>query len=718
MNLNRALDVALPEIPARTMAQRFPRLDPNSTFKKHLEDNVIMVRLYVPSTGLMYSFPEQNWNLIRLFDGKRTYAEIAAVYSAENGTQYGADAVREFAGELESADFWYKTAQEKNILLMQQNREDRQKKLKVKGRYSDLSMILFPAFNPDKFLTKLYGWTSWIYTTWFTLITLCFFAFALGITVVHWPEIGRDTIQFYNFTSKSWGDIAILYVLGMFVVAAHEYAHAHACKHYGGRVPAMGFALIYLTPAFFTDTTEGAVKGTRYQRLVISLAGIWIELIICAIATPIWWNTPPDTVIHDGAYFLMLLTGITSLLVNWNPLIKLDGYHMLCEILGIVDLKENSTAYVSAWVKHHVWRLPIEVPYVPKSRRFGFAVYALLSGAYSYTVLYFVARFVGNVFRNFDPLWSFIPELGTALLIFRSRIRLLVNFMKFVYLDKKDRILAWFTPQRRLATATLAVILLFVPVFRDSVQGRFVLEPGREAVVRAEVPGMVDAVYAEEGQHVSAGAPLLQLRNLPLQSQVSLADADYALATKRATAAVLDYGDMGATAVDRDRAGTERGELAKVAANLEVVSPISGTVLTPRLADRLGSYSKEGSQLVEVADLSRMRARIYVSEYDLYKCQVGAAARIEIDGLLTIQDAQAQGITQASRELDPSLSGGNKLQGLNPPNFYLVDLVLNNPDGRMKPGMTGLARIYSHGRRSILGLCWEGISHFAGRKLW
>ncbi len=113
-----------------------------------------------------------------------------------------------------------------------------------------------------------------------------------------------------------------------------------------------------------------------------------------------------------------------------------------------------------------------------------------------------------------------------------------------------------------------------------------------------------------------------------------------------------------------------------------------------------------------------MRARIYVSEYDLYKCQVGAAARVQIDGMLKIQDAQAQDITQASRELDPSLSGDNKLKGLNPPNFYLVDLVLNNPDGRMKPGLTGLARLYGHRRRSIAGLCWEAIAHFAGRKLW
>jgi putative peptide zinc metalloprotease protein len=717
MNLNQALNVALPEIPARTLAQRYPRMDPSYTFKKHLENNVMMVRLYIPSTGLMYSFPEQNWNLIKLFDGKRTYEDIAAEYSAENGTAYGADAVREFAGELEASDFWYKTTQEKNILLMQQSSEDRQKKLRVKSRYADLSMILFPAFNPDKFLTKLYGWTSWIYTTWFTLITLCFFGFALGITIAHWPEIGRDTVQFYNFTDKTWGDIGVLYVLGMFVVAAHEYAHAHACKHYGGRVPAMGFALIFLTPAFYTDTTEGAVKGSRYQRLVISLAGIWVELMICAIATPIWWSSPPNTTIHDGAYFLMLLTGITSLLVNWNPLIKLDGYHMLCEVLGIADLKEASTTYVSSWVKHHVWRLPVEVPYVPKRRRIGFVVYALLSGAYSYTVLFVVASFVGNVFRNFDPQWSFIPEIGAAWLIFRSRIRLLVNFMKFVYLDKKDRVHEWFTPQRRILIAAAALILLFVPSVRDSVSGRFVLEPQREARVRAAVPGMIDAVYAAEGEHVTAGAPLLELRNLPLEAKVSRTDAEYATATKRATAAILRFRDEGTTSADRDRLGAERTELLNAAANLNLTSPISGTVLTPRLQDQLGSYVKPGTELLEIADLSHMRARIFVSEYDLDKCRVGSPARVQIDGMFRIRDAQAEAITESSSEMDSSLGGASKLKGLNPPNFYLVDLLLDNSDGRMMPGMRGLARIYGR-RRSIAALSWEVISHFFGRKLW
>ena len=228
---------------------------------------------------------------------------------------------------------------------------------------------------------------------------------------------------------------------------------------------------------------------------------------------------------------------------------------------------------------------------------------------------------------------------------------------------------------------------------------------------------MVDAVYAEEGQHVAAGAPLLELRNLPLQARVSRADADYATATKRATAAILRFRGVGATAADRDRLGAERTELLNTIANLKLSSPISGTVLTPRLPDQLGSYIKEGTELVEVADLTQMRARIYISEYDLYKCRAGSPARVQIDGMLKIRDAQAQSITEASWEIDSSLTAANKLKGLNPPSFYLVDLLLDNSDGRLKPGMRGQARIYGR-RRSIAALTSEGVAHFVGRKLW
>jgi putative peptide zinc metalloprotease protein len=717
MNLTRVLNNALPEIPARTLAEHYPRLDPGVTFREHIEDGESVFRVYVPHAGGMIKFPPLNWHLAKLFDGKRSYEEIAEMYSEQTGALYDEEQIRDFAADLERVHFWYKTPQEKNILLMQQTSEERRRSLQVRSRWADLSIVSFPAFNPDRFLTWFYGKTQFVYTWWFTLLTLFAFGITFGIFAAHWSEVWRDTLEFYNFSKKTGSDILLLYAVSMIVVAFHETGHAYACKHYGARVPSMGFALVYLMPAFYTDTTEGVVMASRSQRFVIALAGIWAELILCAIATPIWWGTAPDTPIHDAAYYMMMQTGIMSLVLNWNPLIKLDGYHMLCEGLGINDLKENSTVYVSAWVKRHIWKLPAEIPYVPKPRRLGYAIYALLSGAYSYMVLFVVARFAGNVVRNFSAEWGFIPEIAVAVLIFRSRIRLLVNFMKFVYLDKRDRILAWFTPRHSMGAAALAGVVLVLPLWHESVTGRYLLEPVNMAIVRARVPGTITQIFVKEGQNVAIGAPLGTLRNLPLESEADLVSSRFSMASERARAASVQYKDLGVALKESEELGTQARQLTQRNNALRFNSPISGTILSSRLQDRVGGYLPEGQELLEIADLSSLRARIYISEFELNKIRSGARAKLQVQGLTRMWDAETLSIAAMPTEMDPRLQAQTALKGMNPPHYYLVDLVVKNRDGFLRPGMSGVARVYGK-RRSSAGLLWESISDFFGRKFW
>lgn len=718
MNITRALNAALPEIPARTLALRCPRIDPDLVAREHLEDGQPVVRVYVPSAESMFKFPRQNWALIQLFDGRNDYDEIAALFSQQSGHRYSTPEIREFAEELDAMEFWYRTAQEKNIALMQKSAEERRNLQKKKSRYGDLSLMLFPAINPDKFITWIYRYTRFFYTGWFTLLTLCAFGFTAGITITHWSEIGRDTLEFYNFADKTWLNVAQFYLLAVFVLGLHEMGHGHACKHYGGRVPAMGFALIYLAPAFYTDTTEGDVKGTRYQRMVISLAGVWIELIVCSIVTPIWWGTPPDTAVHDAAYILMLITGISAALVNWNPLIKLDGYYILTEILGITDLKEDSTAFVSGWVKHHIWRLPIEVPYVAKRRRVGYAVYALLSGLYSYTVLYVVARFVGNVFRNFNPEWSFIPEIATAGLIFRGRLRTLWNFMRFVYLDKKDRIAAWLAGRQALAIAAIALIVAVLPLRHESSTGYLILEAANRSVIRSAVPGIVTDVYASEGQWVPAGGVVMRLRNQILDSRLAHARADYAVVQRRAVLANLQNSpEFGAANAERDRLGQQTQQLALETAQLDLRSPISGLVLTPQLRDRVGSYLTAGAEVAEIADPRILRARVYVSEHDLSRFHIGSEVRLLVNGSAKKSDASVAAIEPSSSEIPAGLIDLSQYKGLHPPNFYVVEVNVANTDGRLKPGMVGVAKVYGE-RRSLAGGGWQAIRNFFGRRAW
>jgi hypothetical protein len=85
--------------------------------------------------------------------------------------------------------------------------------------------------------------------------------------------------------------------------------------------------------------------------------------------------------------------------------------------------------------------------------------------------------------------------------------------------------------------------------------------------------------------------------------------------------------------------------------------------------------------------------------------------------MFKILNATTQSITQVSSEIDPSLVEETKLKGLLPPNYYVVDLKLDNADGSLKPGMRGQARTYGR-RRSLAAFFWEGISHFFARKLW
>jgi putative peptide zinc metalloprotease protein len=585
------------------------------------------------------------------------------------------------------------------------------------SKFGDLSEVTFPAINPDKFVTWLYNRARFIYTWWFTLLTCIAFGITAAITITHWSEIGRDTLEFFTFSDKTWGDLGVFYLLVVLTITWHELAHAHACKHCGARVPAMGLALVYLTPAIYTDTTEGFVLGTRFQCFVIAMAGAYSELLICAVATPVWWGTAPGTRLHNVAYLLLLMTGIAGVLLNWNPLVKLDGYFMLCEVVGIADLKEISTAYVSAWVKRHIWGLPVEVPYVPKSRRLGFVVYALLSGVYSYTVLYVLARFVGNIFRNFNPEWSFIPELGTAFLIFRSRLRSLGNFMKFVYLDKKDRIHAMFGNWYGSAVVVLVLLLLLVPMWHETVAGRFILEPVTQAVVRAIVPGEITDVYVREGMEVQAGMPLLLLRNIALQSKIAESKTDFSLASMQASSASLHYSNLGAAIAQRNSLLRQTQELESQASYLELTSPISGVFLTPRLDDRVGSYVRAGTELAEVADLRRMRARIYISEHDMGKIGVRAAARLQVTGLPRTWDSHILSIAPVSSEIAPALSEKSKYTGLNPTNFFAVEIMVSNPELILKSGMVGTARIYGR-RRSLAGLVWEEVIGFVGRKAW
>ena len=74
------------------------------------------------------------------------------------------------------------------------------------------------------------------------------------------------------------------------------------------------------------------------------------------LATFLWVGTPADLLLHDIAYRVMLFSGVTGLVFNYNPLIKLDGYYVLMSWLDMPDLRERSYRYMGDLVRRHLLR--------------------------------------------------------------------------------------------------------------------------------------------------------------------------------------------------------------------------------------------------------------------------------------------------------------------------------------------------------------------------
>jgi len=713
MNLAEVLNVALPDLPARR-AKGYPRLHPKLVIREHIEDGIPTMVGVVSGGVYVYRFSPEQWSLVQLFDGQRSYKDVRELFEKQTGVAVEEAQVVELAGSLDELDFWYKTPLEKTITATEKLAEQRQRRTRKKTL--DLGQMVIASWDPDVHIGKLYDAVKFVYSRWFVCSVLGIFAVMAAIFISGWSEIWHDTVNYYTFTDKSAADLAEFWFLFCGLGFFHESAHAVTCKHFGGQVHNMGFMLIYLSPAFFADISEVYVYGTKWPRVAAIVAGIWVELMFCAVATIVWWGTPAGSPVHDFTYKVMLITGVAVVLMNLNPLIKLDGYYLLGELLGIPTVKENSTEYLTTWIKRNVFRMPVEVPYFSARRRGLFAIYGLLSGMYSYLLLFAIVRFSYNVFGRISPQWAFVPAGSLALMVFRGRLRSLARFMRDFYLDKAEVIRRRLGGRIGLGAAALAVLAIFAPLWPESVTGRFLLEPHRLAVIRAPVAGRVTQVLGGEGMIVAAGAPLLRLENPRLQLEASKAQADLSAADADLRRAQSSYTGLGAARAERTADVEQSHSLEAQVAALLISSPIAGILVTPKLENLTGSFVTEGTTIAEVDDLEVLVARIFVPEFQIQKVFPEAACSLKLESLFWPIRSKVGSIAPASSEIAQGLIPQEKYKGSAPPRYYVVTALVKNP-GELRPGMSGGAKIRV-GRRSIGGFVSQTVREFVQRKLW
>lgn len=146
-----------------------------------------------------------------------------------------------------------------------------------------------------------------------------------------------------------------------------------------------------------------------------------------------------------------------------------------------------------------------------------------------------------------------------------------------------------------------------------------------------------------------------------------------------------------------------------------IYSPISGTVskLNVELGERvLGTIQFAGTEIMRIANLNRMEARVSVNENDIVKVKIGDTALIEVDAYL---DRKFKGIvTQIANSANITGVTTDQVTNFEVRAFILEDsykdLVSNRLNSPFRPGMSTTVDILTETRANILTVPIQAVT--------
>jgi CRP-like cAMP-binding protein/Zn-dependent protease len=204
---------------------------------------------------------------------------------------------------------------------------------------------------------------------------------------------------------------ATLVLLGMDYVLTfvHELGHALVVAHHGRHVRSAGFMIYFGSPAFFVDVSDSLMMERR-QRIAQSFAGPFAELIVAGLASAYILAFPTAPGVH--LLYTFALLNYVVIFLNLIPLLELDGYWILADLIQVPDLRQRSLEFL----RHELWR-KLRLRERLSKQEAGLAVYALLGVAFSILSLVTGAFFWHQIFGGLiSDLWNG-GALGRLLLV-------------------------------------------------------------------------------------------------------------------------------------------------------------------------------------------------------------------------------------------------------------------------------------------------------------
>lgn len=567
------------------------------------------------------------------------------------------------------------------------------RKRQVAHRKAQLTGFLFwrlPLFNPDAFLDRTASFVKPLFTrtafvVWLILLALC------GVILVHrWHDF-VGPLQTILIAKNLIG----LWVLLIALKVIHEFGHAYACKRFGGCVPEMGAFFICFTPCAYVDASAAWGFDRRYQRIVVSLAGIYVESIVACLALLIWHVTGPSA-LNSYAHQVVTLASIVTIGFNINPLMKFDGYFVLSDLVEIPNLRDQASEQLNVVLKRSFLGIRSETLPHPLYIRVLLAAFGLVAAFWK------VALSVG-IFVTLSlkiPFWGVLLASVFGISVLWGSI---VRLVRFLWTSPETR------PVRRRAALVSGVACIGIPLLTATLPIRTRTEiPGTvisdgEATICAEATGFVTAVHQRPGVYVRQGELICVLENQELHQQAEQLKADIDILNVESNGQRPNQ--PVASMLPRIQAAHLKEKLANLQNRLEqlqVRSPRDGVLMNSDSIDEVGTFVKKGQEIATVAPAT-WNVRAYARDEELsdWTPKPGQRLRVRLLGDLTeevegvVTSASLRGVRQVRDVSLTQLGGGeipvaaDTLTTDNP--YFEITISLAADDDRfIKNGMTAI----------------------------
>jgi putative peptide zinc metalloprotease protein len=299
--------------------------------QEHRGRDVVVIK--DPVCGDFFRVSADEFELLRLMDGRRGIDDIRQVYEERRQRSL---AERRLAALIERVHRFglFETSDSGGAGLSRRPRESR------RFLAGDLLHLRFALVDPDAFLTRWIRKTRFFFSSRFVVPASACILAAVVLLPFGWGAYGGQLERLYR-----WQSVVLIWISVSAIVVIHELAHGLTCKHFGGQVREMGLGLVYFQPCLYTDVSDSYLFPERSSRLWVMLSGSFIQAFVLSLAVFAWWLVPGAGLVKDLCFVIVVVSGL-GLLLNFNPLLKLDGYYVLVDLLGIPNLRAKSFAHL------------------------------------------------------------------------------------------------------------------------------------------------------------------------------------------------------------------------------------------------------------------------------------------------------------------------------------------------------------------------------------